>query len=130
LLVIEVRRDVAGLLAAIELAMEGFDDFALDRRTAGGVDGGGGCGAGFQSSALVAVAGQVARRAAFVESAAAVVAEAGAQAVLFTGARAMVAQLARRHGEEKPVRAFDEFDVSDDEGVVEGERAERFETTG
>jgi hypothetical protein len=50
--------------------------------------------------------------------------------VLVAAARAMIAELARRHRQEEPFRAFDQLDVADDEGVVEGEGAERFQTTG
>jgi len=63
----------------------------------------------------------------FVQPHPAVVAKAGAKVILLATARAMVAQLARRHGQEQPLRAFDQFDVADDEGVVEGEGAERLE---
>lgn len=49
--------------------------------------------------------------------------------MVFLGAtRAMVRQLAGRHGDEQPVMAVDEFDVADDKRVVKGERAERLET--
>jgi hypothetical protein len=64
-----------------------------------------------------------------IEPAAAVVAEAGAEVILVAAARAVVTELARGHGEEEPVGAFDELHVADDESVVERQRAERLEPT-
>ncbi len=78
-------------------------------------------------SAGVVHAARAAAVAVFVEPASAAVTEAGAEMILLRAARAMVAKLARRHGEEKPVGPLDQLDVADDEGVVEGERAEGLE---
>ena len=50
-----------------------------------------------------------------------------AQVVLLAAPRAVVGELAARHRQEQPVVAVDELDVADDEGVVEGQRAERLE---
>jgi hypothetical protein len=67
---------------------------------------------------------------ALIESSAAVVAEAGAEMIFVAAARAVIAKLARRHGEEEALGTFDELDVADDESVIEGERAKRLETPG
>src|SRR5207302_166774 len=67
----------------------------------------------------------VARRAALVQLAAALVAEAGAQVVLAAALRAVVGQLAAGHGHERALGPLDDLQVAHHEGVVEGHRAER-----
>jgi hypothetical protein len=62
-----------------------------------------------------------------IEVTAAVVAEAGPKVIFLTASLAVIGQLARGHREEKSVVAFDQFDVSDDEGVVKRQRAECLE---
>ena len=54
--------------------------------------------------------------------------EAGAEVVFLRAPPAAVGELAGRHGEEEPAGAIDEFYVADDEGLIEGQRAERLET--
>src|SRR5205085_12633798 len=82
---------------------------------------------GVQLETTVAIAVVLAEVAIVIESRAAAVAEACAQMVLLAAALAMIAELARRHGEEQAVGAFDQLDVADDEGVVEGQGTERLE---
>jgi hypothetical protein len=65
----------------------------------------------------------------FIEAGAAVVAEAGAEMVFLRAPSASVGELSRRHREEEPAGAIDEFDVTDNKGLIERERAERLETT-
>jgi hypothetical protein len=61
----------------------------------------------------------------FVESHATLVAEAGAQMIFLAAAPAAVAQFSAGHGEKQPIVAFDQLDVTDDEGAIECERAVR-----
>jgi hypothetical protein len=61
----------------------------------------------------------------FIEARAALIAETGAQMVFLAAAPAAVAELAAGHGQEQSIVSFDQFHVADDEGVIEGERAER-----
>src|SRR4051794_23845380 len=63
-----------------------------------------------------------------IEPASAPVAEPRAQVIFLPAARAMIGELSRRHRQEQSVGTLDQLDVADDEGVVEGERAERFES--
>jgi len=65
----------------------------------------------------------------FVEALPAIVAEAGAEVILFPAAPAAVAEFSRRHGKEKSVISFDDFHIADDEGVVEGQRAKSLEAS-
>ena len=59
-----------------------------------------------------------------VQPAAALVAEPRPQVVLAPAAAAAVGQLPARHGDEDALGALDDFQVADDERVVEGDRAE------
>src|SRR5439155_6361407 len=102
-LMVEARRDVAGLLAALQLLLVGVDDVVLNGGAAGGVDGMGDVGMELESpgagaAVAVAVGAVGAHEAVLVQASAAVVAEAGAQVVLVAAARAVVAELARGHG--------------------------------
>src|SRR4029077_6840207 len=61
----------------------------------------------------------VAQRAVFVESTPALIAKATPQVVLRSTIVAAVRQLARRHRHEEALGTFDDFQVADDEHVVE-----------
>ena len=74
---------------------------------------------------MAAESGAPARGAGLVQAAAARIAEAGPQVVLAHAPRAAVRQLPARHGDEDPLRPLDDFQVANDEGVVEGDGAER-----
>jgi hypothetical protein len=63
----------------------------------------------------------MAQMALIIEPAATVVAEAGAEVIFFATALAMVGQFARGHGQEKAVVAFDQLDIANDKGAVEGQ---------
>ena len=80
-----------------------------------------------QAAVAVAVAVLVPLVALLVEPRAALVAVAGAEVIFFTAAVAVVGELSGGHREEEAVVAVDELDVADDEGVVEGQGAERLE---
>src|SRR5256885_1600288 len=64
----------------------------------------------------------------FVEARSTMIAEASAQVILLAAALAAVAQLARWHGQEQAVVAFDQFHIANDERVIESQRAECLET--
>jgi len=133
ILAVKARRDIARFLGTFDLAMEGGDHLALDGLAALGVDRVGDVGVEFQAPVavavhrVIAVAILVALKAAFVQVASAVVAETGAEVVFLAAAGAMVRQLAAGHGQKKSVISFDQFDVANDERVVEGQGAERLE---
>jgi hypothetical protein len=84
-------------------------------------------GVEFQAAVAVVVAVLVFLEAVFIQRGAAVVAEAGAEVVFFAAAGAVVGQLSAWHGEEEAVISVDEFDVTNDEGVIEGQGAEGLE---
>lgn len=127
ILAVEGGRDVTGQLAALEFLVEGVQHGFLDAVAAVGVDGVGDVGVELEAAVAVAVAILVALVAVLVEARATLVAVAGAEVIFFTAAVAMVGELSRRHGKEEAVVAVDELDVADDEGVVEGQGAERLE---
>jgi hypothetical protein len=124
---IEAGGDVAGLLGAFYFFVESQDDFLFDGLAALGVDGVGDVGVEFQAAVAVVVAVLVFLEAVFIQRGAAVVAEAGAEVVFFAAAGAVVGQLSAWHGEEEAVISVDEFDVTNDEGVIEGQGAEGLE---
>src|SRR5688500_4273124 len=127
---VKAGRDVPGLLGLLDLVVERAHHIALDGLTAFGVDGVGNVRVELEAPVAahaVAIALLVAQVPVFVQLGAAVVAEAGTEVVLVAAAWAVVGKLTRGHRQEEPVVAFDEFDVTDDEGVVERESAERLE---
>src|SRR5262249_37414797 len=119
--VVVVGADVAGLLGALLLLLEGAQHGRLDDLAAGRVDRVG--DVGVQLGPAVGVA----RGAVLVELVAALVAVAGAQVVLAAALPAAVRQLAAGHGHERPLGALDDLQVTHHEGVVERDRAEGLE---
>src|SRR6266436_5700608 len=61
----------------------------------------------------------------FVEAPAAIGAKTGTEVVFLRAGRAMIAKLAGRHGQEEAIVTVNELHVANDEGSVEGKRAER-----
>ena len=76
----------------------------------------------------VAVAVLVSLDAVFIELRAAMIAEAGAKVIFFAATRAMVSQFSAGHGQKKTFIAIDEFYITDDKGVIEGQGAEGLES--
>ena len=64
----------------------------------------------------------------FVQTHAAVVAETRAEMVLLPAAIAVIGKFAGRHGQKQAVGSFDQLHVSDDERVVERQRAKSLES--
>ena len=122
---IEARRDVAGLLAAHQLALVFLEDAILDFRAAACVDRM--RNVGVQLHALVAVSVAELLVAVFVEAFPAVVAVAGAKVIFFATMRAVVGQLARGHRQENALIAVDQFYIAHDECVIKSQRAEGLE---
>ncbi len=75
----------------------------------------------------ISIAILIALETAFIQMVTAVVAIAGAEVIFLATARAMVSQLAAGHREEQPLVPLDQLHVANDEGVVEGQGAERLE---
>jgi hypothetical protein len=57
-----------------------------------------------------------------------VIAIVGSQMVFVTTALAVAAQLTAGHGDERSVCAIDDFQVSDDKGILDRDRAEASQT--
>ncbi len=100
------------------LLFEGLDHPLLDHLPAGGIDGVGDVGVELGPAFLVL------HRVLLLLPRAALIAERGPQMVLAAALRAMAGELATGHGHERPGRALDDFQVADDEGIVQGNRAE------
>ena len=131
---VEAWGDVAGFLGAFDFAVEGGHHFALDGLAALGVDGVGDVGVELEAGVTptvtaetVAIAVLISLETTFIEVGAAVIAEAGAEVIFVAAAGAVVGELSTGHGEEEPVVSFDQFNVANDEGIVEGQGAERLE---
>src|SRR5262249_12045292 len=108
-----VRKDVAGLLTALALFLVGLDNGRLDHFAAGGVDRM--RDVGMQLDAAVGVAGGPI----LIELAAALIAIARPQMVLAAAAWTAVGQLPARHGHKRAFGSFYDFQVADDESIVE-----------
>ncbi len=108
-----VSADISRLLGFVHFIMEGMDDTALNEFTSLGID-----GMGYVSmelgSAMIVTGGTI-----FLEAEAALIAEVGPQMVLATAAATAVGQLAAGHGDKESLEAFDDFQVSHHEHVVE-----------
>ena len=113
-----VSADIARLLGLVHFVMEGMDDTALNELTSLGIDGMGYIGMKFGTAMIVA------RGAIFMEAETALVAEAGPQVVLATAAATTVCELAAGHGDKESLEAFDDFQVSHHEHVVESHGTE------
>src|SRR5262245_7335645 len=116
--VVVVGADVTGHLGPLALVGVRLDDGHLHDFAAGAVDRVG--DVGVELGPAVVIAGG----AVLVQVVAAAVAVAGAEVILGPAARAAVGELAAGHGHEQALGALDDFQVPDDEGVVEGDRAE------
>src|SRR5262249_2423707 len=112
---------IAGELRLLELLSIRLDDPLLDRLARGGVDGMRDVGVELDSGFGLADRGGNG------QAAAAVVAELGADVVLAGAAGAALGDLPGRHRHEDALLAFDDLEVADDEGVVEGDGAESAE---
>ena len=115
--VIKGARHIAGLAASFDFFVIGNEDFSLESFAHIRIDGM--RDIGMQLGAPVAVAAHTM----LVEACAAAVAVAGTEMVLLVTATAMIAEFSRRHGEKDPVIALDEFDVANNERVIERDRA-------
>jgi hypothetical protein len=124
---IETWGDVAGLFGPFDLFVEGFEHLMFDGLAAFGINGVGDVGVEFEAVVAVVVAVLIALETVFIEWGAAIIAEAGAEVIFFAAARAVVRQLSAWHGEEEPVVAVDEFNVTNDESIIEGQGAEGLE---
>jgi len=107
--------------------MKRQDDFLFDGLAALGVDGVGDVGVELQAAVAVVVAVLIFLETVFIQRRAAVIAKAGAEVIFFAAARAVVGQLSAWHRKEEAVISIDEFDVTNDEGVIEGQGAEGLE---
>ena len=108
-----VSADITRQLGLVHLVVEGMNDTALNKLTSLGID-----GMGYVSmelgSAMIVTGSSV-----FLEAETALVAEAGPQMVLAPAAATTVGQLAAGHGDKESLEAFDDFQVSHHEHVVE-----------
>ncbi len=107
---------VARLTGAVFFRSELFDDLILDHLPAGRIYGVGDIRVEFGAAFLVAQGAVV------FEPESALVAVRGPQMVFRAALRAMGGQLAAGHRDKRAVGAVNDFQISDDKAVVEGDR--------
>jgi hypothetical protein len=101
--------------------MEGLNNGFLNTFAAQSIDGVGDVGVQFHSAVLV-LSGAI-----FGQLGSAVITKLGPKMIFSAAFAAMVAHFAGRHGDEKPSCALDDFDVADNEFIVERHRAKSLE---
>ncbi len=116
--VVVVGAGVARLLSAFLLHLERLDDGILDDLATSAVD-----RVGNVSMQLHAPVG-IASSAILVELGAALIAEPCPQVVLAAARTAPIGELAARHGHEGTFGSLNDFQIADDESVIERHRAE------
>ncbi|HEY2589808.1 MAG TPA: hypothetical protein VGI81_28955 [Tepidisphaeraceae bacterium] len=119
ILAVKAGRDVSGLFAPFQLPLIGLHDLIFDLVAAIGVDRVRNVGMELQP-VLITLSVAELQIAFFVQSLAAMVAEAGTQVILLPAGGAVVGQFARRHRKEEPVIPVDQLHVADDERVIKG----------
>src|SRR6185295_508274 len=110
---------VAGELRLLDFLGVGLDDPLLHRLAGRGVDRMGDVGVELEAHVALGARGDAGEPVATNE------AVLGAQVVLAAAAGAALADLAGGHRDEGALLALDDLEVADDEGVVEGDGAER-----
>jgi hypothetical protein len=118
---IVVGRAVTGQFRLLDLLVIGVDDGVLDTLATGGVDGVG--DVGVELGSAIHIAG----RSFFIEASATLIAIAGSQMILVATMRTAISQLSTGHGDKEAFGPFNDFEISNDKRVVEGDTAERME---